>query len=159
MDLWAITAYFNPMRFKSRRANYQVFRERLDLPLVAVELAHDFDFDLRDADADVLIRVRAGDVMWQKERLLNIALSGLPADCGRVVWIDCDVVFESGGWAGRLDQLFDRFPLVQAFSVSDPDDDLRLAQGSLDVCEPLQCNPPPARSRLGQSHQPHRISR
>jgi len=114
--LWAITSYFNPMRYQRRLANYRTFRARLDLPLVAVELAYGADFELGDGDADVLVRLRGRDVMWQKERLLNVALARLPTDCRHVLWVDCDVLFESADWSARLDALLERHPLVQAFS-------------------------------------------
>jgi hypothetical protein len=44
--LWAITSYFNPMKYQRRRANYRLFRERLGVPLVTVELAYGPDFEL-----------------------------------------------------------------------------------------------------------------
>jgi hypothetical protein len=93
-----------------------MFRERLDLPLVAVELAYGRDFELRGGDADILIRLRGRDVMWQKERLLNVGFHNLPARCDKVVWLDCDVLFEEDDWPERLDELLDFHPLVQAFS-------------------------------------------
>src|SRR5262245_37018879 len=68
--LWAITSYFNPARYRRKLQNYRVFRERLAVPLVTAELAFD-GFDLDAGDAEVLVRVRGGDVLWQKERLLN----------------------------------------------------------------------------------------
>jgi hypothetical protein len=114
--LWALTSYFNPMRYRRRRANYRAFRERLNAPLVAVELAHGRDCELTEEDADVLIQLRDGDVMWQKERLLNVALGGLPTSCRKVVWADCDIVFATEDWAERVSALLERFMLVQAFS-------------------------------------------
>jgi hypothetical protein len=73
-SLWAITSYFNPMSYQRRRANYRLFRERLNVPLVTVELAYGRDFELSDGDADILVQLRARDILWQKERLLNLAL-------------------------------------------------------------------------------------
>ena len=107
------------MRYRRRRANYRAFRERLGVPLVAVELAHGADFELTEEDADVLIQLRDGDVMWQKERLLNVALGALPAGCLKVVWVDCDIVFAAEDWAERVSALLERFMLVQAFSHVD----------------------------------------
>lgn len=100
--LWAITSYFNPAGFESRLQNYRVFRERLDLPLLAVELIHGGDGELSEMDAEKLIRLRGGDVLWQKERLLNVALSALPDDCEFVAWLDCDIVFERREWAADV---------------------------------------------------------
>jgi hypothetical protein len=114
--LWALTAYFNPLRFRRRLMNYRAFRAHLHVPLIAVELAYGPDFELEDTDADILIRRRGRDVMWQKERLLNVALNTLPSTCDKVVWVDCDIVFEADDWGERLHALLDRFALVQAFS-------------------------------------------
>ena len=44
--LWAITSYFNPVSYRSRRENYRLFRERLPVPIVTVELAYGADFEL-----------------------------------------------------------------------------------------------------------------
>jgi hypothetical protein len=54
--------------------------------------------------------------MWQKERLLNLALNALPPRCRKVVWMDCDVFFDSEDWAERVSCLLDHSMLVQAFS-------------------------------------------
>ena len=90
-----VTSYFNPMRLRRRLANYQTFRSRLDVPLVTVELAFDGQFELTSSDADHLIQLSGGDIMWQKERLLNIALEAVPDKVEDLAWIDCDLVFES----------------------------------------------------------------
>ena len=90
--LWAITAYFNPMRYRRKYANYQLFRERLEVPLVAVELAYGPEFELGEGDAEVLLKLRGRDILWQKERLLNVAFQALPSSCDKVAWVDCDVI-------------------------------------------------------------------
>ena len=115
-DLWAITCYFNPAGYRRRLANYRLFRERLIVPLVTVELAYGDDFALEDKDAEVLVQLRGGDILWQKERLLNVALNALPDNCRKVVWLDCDVIFEADDWPSRTSLLLDRFTLVQPFS-------------------------------------------
>ncbi len=121
--LWAITCYFNPRHYRSRRENYHIFRERLKVPLVTVELSMDGTFELRDGDADVLKQLRARDVMWHKERLLNIALAAAPRECTKIAWLDCDVVFQNEGWAEGTSEVLDKFVLAQPFQ---------------DVCEPGQ---------------------
>jgi hypothetical protein len=54
--------------------------------------------------------------MWQKERLLNVALTALPANCTKVAWLDCDLVFDSPDWGRLTSERLDEFPLVQPFS-------------------------------------------
>src|SRR5215207_1162081 len=115
--LWAITSYFNPMRYQRRLANYHTFREHLKVPLLTVELSFGAnDFDLQEGEADILIQLRGRDVLWQKERLLNVGLGALPSECTKVVWLACDVIFSEDGWAEEVSGLLDEFVLVQPFS-------------------------------------------
>ena len=95
-DVWAITCYFNPVGYRSRLGNYRVFRRHFGalLPLVTVELACDAAFQLDREDAEIMIQLRGGDELWQKERLLNIALAALPRACRTVAWLDCNVVYQ-----------------------------------------------------------------
>ena len=113
--LWAMTCYFNPVGYERRLQNYLTFRRHLTVPLVTVELAYHDDFDLQPDAADILIRLRGTDVLWQKERLLNLALAKLPEHCDRVAWLDCDVVFEHDDWAERASRALERVPLLQPF--------------------------------------------
>jgi hypothetical protein len=115
--LWAVTAYFNPCGYRSRLANFRAFRARLEVPLVAVELAYGGRAELGPGDADVLVRVPGQDVLWQKERLLNVGLGALPESCDAVAWLDCDVVFAAPGWARRVLEALDVSPVVQPFST------------------------------------------
>lgn len=114
--LWAVTSYFNPLRYRRRLAAYREFRRRLQVPLLTVELGFDGVFELDASDADVLHRVSDGDVMWQKERLLNVAVSRLPAECSVVASMDCDVFFGSPGWQEEALSLCPRLPMVQAYT-------------------------------------------
>jgi len=112
-DLWAITCYFNADGYVSRYANYKVFRERLGVALLAAELVYGGAPELGERDADRLIQLTGKDVLWQKERLLNVALEALPPSCRFVVWIDCDVVFENPDWASETREALKRARLVQ----------------------------------------------
>jgi hypothetical protein len=116
--LWAVTCYFNPCGYRRRSANYRIFRQRLQVPLLTVELSFDGRFELCAQDADVLIQLRAPDVMWQKERLLNVGIRALPRHCDRVAWIDCDVVFEDEQWPTAANAALDRHPVIQPFEIS-----------------------------------------
>jgi hypothetical protein len=53
--------------------------------------------------------------MWQKERLLNIAISRLPSECSKLAWLDCDVLFENAEWAVQASLMLDSYRVVQLF--------------------------------------------
>src|SRR5262245_17819145 len=114
-SLWAITCFFNPAGYRRRLENYRVFRERLAVPLAAVELSFDGKFELRPGDADALLQIHGGDVMWQKERLLNLALRLLPEGCDRIAWLDCDVVFAAEDWAAQASRALDDLLFLHLF--------------------------------------------
>ncbi len=115
--IWAITSYFDPTGSAMRLQNFREFRRNLQVPLLAVELSFDGRFDLSSCDADLLIRVHGTDVLWQKERLLNLALAGLPASCDTVAWLDCDIVFLRPDWAMEARLRLEDYALVQPFEI------------------------------------------
>ena len=116
-SFWAITTYFNPIDYNRRLANYHVFRKFLTGSLLTVEWSPTGEFQLQKNDADILIQLSGGDVMWQKERLLNIALQNLPSSCDKVAWLDCDIVFANKDWKERAYKLLDDFAVIQLFKT------------------------------------------
>ena len=114
-NFWAITCYFNPVGYRRRLENYRLFRRCLTVPLVTVEVSFDGKFQLSEEDADILVQIHGGDVMWQKERLLNIALKWVTKNCDKIAWLDCDVVFGSDDWVERASQALGEFPLLHLF--------------------------------------------
>lgn len=114
-DLWVITTYYNPLRWSSRLDNYRAFRRELQAPLLTVEWDTGGRYMLTTADADALVQVPGGDHMWQKERLLGMALAALPSHVRHVAWLDCDVMFADPGWLERTRGLLATHDVVQPF--------------------------------------------
>lgn len=119
-DLWLVTAYFNPLGYHTRRRNYDRFRDviaRSGLQLLTIECAIGRGAFALPPSADVL-RVRARHLLWQKERLLNLAIAQLPARCTKVAWLDCDVLFENPRWAVETSRALDRHVVVQPYTMA-----------------------------------------
>jgi hypothetical protein len=115
--MWALTTYFNPIKYKRRLSNYRLFRNNLKLPLVTVELSFDGRFELTSGDADILIQLSGGAILWQKERLLNIAIKSVPTHVRTIAWLDCDILFARSHWVEEAElQLSERCNIVQLFS-------------------------------------------
>jgi hypothetical protein len=115
-DLAVITSYFNPEGFASRLRNFDWFAApfRGSGPrLFTVECA--FGEAPHSLGGDDPVRSRS--VLWQKERLLNVALSRLPPRFTKVAWIDCDVLFENPDWAVETARLLDTYQVVQPFDT------------------------------------------
>lgn len=126
-DLWAIACYFNPAGYRSKLENYVAYDESLaasGIPRLTVECAFE-DEPFQLPEADHVLRVRTGAVMWQKERLLNIAAAHLPAACEKVAWLDCDVLFSNPAWAMETSRQLDEVPVAQPYAVA-----IRLPKGA-----------------------------
>jgi len=123
-SFWAITTFFNPEKYKTKYKNYKKFRKaskKQGLNLLAVELAFgDADFQLKKCDAEIIVRIRGNknNIMWQKEAMLNIGLKNLPADCDKVCWIDCDIIFKNDDWVKETCNLLEKYKVVQPFKYS-----------------------------------------
>jgi glycosyltransferase involved in cell wall biosynthesis len=115
-NIWAITSYYNPLKYQRREANFQRFREALDLPLIVVELSVDGTFQVPSDERTVVIKVNSQTVLWHKETLLNRAIAQIPDDAKYVAWLDCDILFQNPGWIGEAAAALEKHPVVQLFS-------------------------------------------
>lgn len=118
---WVVTCYFNPLRYENRFKNFLTFARTLKgqhVNLLAVELAaSDDDAHLSANLATKYVRVYADDVLWAKERLLNIALAHLPPECTQVCWCDCDLIFERRDWAAQCSRMLNSHAVVQPYRI------------------------------------------
>ncbi len=116
-DLWCITTYFNPCHYRTRQENYARFSAPLraaGIPLLTVECAFGHEpFEL-EPGPDVL-QVRCPHVLWQKERLINLAVSRLPERARKVAWLDGDILFANPRWAVETARQLDEWAAVQPF--------------------------------------------
>jgi hypothetical protein len=131
-DLGVVTSYFNPCGFVGRADNFERFVEPIraaGIPLVVVEACFEGQGARLHARHESL-RVEARDVMWQKERLLDLGTGWLPGHCTKVAWLDADVLFENEGWAVATSAALETSVVVQPFATA-----VRLSRGALSPCE------------------------
>jgi len=114
--IWTITTYYNPQNYKSRYNNFKIFSKNLQTPLLVVEFSHNGEFQLTKEDATMLIQIPKGDILWQKERLLNVALKNLPKNVDNVAWVDSDVIFTDPDWSIKAEKLLQTNQVIQLFS-------------------------------------------
>ncbi len=117
-DLWVVSCYYNPQSYVSAANNQRAFRTALEASgtnWIMIECAFgDAPFELPAGPC--VHQVRARDLMWQKERLLNLAIGRLPDTCRKVAWVDCGILFDDPLWALRTSELLDEFAVVQPFT-------------------------------------------
>jgi hypothetical protein len=117
-DLFIISTFFNPANFQAKLTNFQIFSASLssaNLNWLVVECAFGGADFVLPASSHV-VRVRSEGILWQKERLLNVALSHVPERYEKIAWLDCDLLFERQDWAVQTSALLNDYPVVQCFS-------------------------------------------
>lgn len=127
-DVGVVTSYFNPCGYQGRRENFERFIAPIvegGVPIVVVEGCPDDQSPSLPARY-MARRVVATDVMWQKERLLDLGAAWLPPECTKVAWLDADVLFEDDGWLNRTSHELETARVVQPFSSA-----VRLSRGEL----------------------------
>ena len=120
-ELGVVSCYFNPCDNRARFENYELFHKHVEasgVRLLTVELAFgDREFEL--AHFQGVLGLRGGDVMWQKERLLDIGIRCLLEEgFEKIAWLDCDLFFERSDWAERVAQGLDEHALCHAFDLA-----------------------------------------
>lgn len=121
-DIAAITCFFNPAAFKNNLNNYLQFKDymrQIGCPLYSVELAFgDSPFELEPDE--FTWQIRTNDVMWHKERLLNLVEKRVPERFTKIIWTDSDLVWpDQPDWFEHTSRLLDRYKIVQPYSVSE----------------------------------------
>lgn len=111
--------YFNPQHYKKPYDNFLKFKNQEAMtgcPLYVVELAFDDD-DFELPFSHLQIRGRREDqLMFQKERLLNLLIKTLPSDVDAIAWIDADILFLNANWVEETKEKLRTRQVVQLFA-------------------------------------------
>jgi predicted glycosyltransferase involved in capsule biosynthesis len=116
-EFCAVTTFFNPAKFDSLLNNYHVFAENLRLQgvkLITVECAFNND-KFQIPESKTVFHLRSNSIMWQKERLINYAVSKLPPECKYFAWLDCDIIFTNKDWAKIAVEKLKKNDIIQLF--------------------------------------------
>jgi hypothetical protein len=118
--LHVLCSISNPRRFESRHRLFRSFEKYVEdagATLHVIEAGFgERDHEVTDAANPQHIQVSNSCEIWQKERMLNIALSRLPKDARYIAWVDADVRFERDDWAEETVQMLQHHAIVQMFS-------------------------------------------
>lgn len=112
-----VTCHFNPHGYFRPVENYWRFRAALSpsVTLHTIELSFDGRFAIPDA-----MHIVGGprNIMWQKERLLNLLVETLPAEATKIAWVDADVLFGNPQWFTEAEDELEKRPVAQLFETA-----------------------------------------
>lgn len=115
----AVCCHFNPCGYAKLEENYYRFRDALppDLPLWTAELAFDDKpFRLDAGERSLRFRGNASNILWQKERMLNLTLAAVPPEYDCLMWLDADLLWVNENWLPEALLALQTANAVQLFS-------------------------------------------
>jgi GR25 family glycosyltransferase involved in LPS biosynthesis len=118
--LAVITTFFNPKSYINIKYNYSIFSKKIKekADLFTIELSFDGEFYCNDKNT-IKINGNKNNVLWQKERLLNILLEKIPKEYTNIAWIDCDILFNNPNWVEECNKKLENCKVVQLYEFAD----------------------------------------
>lgn len=127
-EICIITAYYNPSKNKRRLELHHDFVKRLSvysgLQIVTVECSfknNTFELFPQKYSKEIIIQIKAENILWLKENLINIALKTLfnnknfVENCKYIVWSDDDIEFADETWMNKFKISLQQYKIVQMF--------------------------------------------
>jgi len=115
-----LTSHYNPIGFDRQKKNAECFYQQMPLQIRNHVYSINADFGGQDMVLPFHGRtVRASDknIMWQKERMLNLALATLPPEYDQVCWVDADLIFTNPYWYEQTEESLRENAVTQMFSA------------------------------------------
>lgn len=122
MKLAIVTCCFNPSNSEYLWKNYKEFVDTLGPykdRLTTSVLHFDGDSQLVIGACGKVLRFvgnKSDHTLWQKESLLNAAISVLDPSYDAVAWIDNDVIFNNPSWLDDTEKALENQSVIQMFS-------------------------------------------
>lgn len=117
--LHVITMLENPIRWRSRYANYWKFQKHVEdagavLYTVEVALEHR-RFEVTEPGNRHHLQLRTNCELWHKENAQNLCMALLPPEAQKIAFIDADVTFARSDWAQEALHLLAHYDVLQMF--------------------------------------------
>ncbi len=125
--LYVLTMLENPLRFRSRYANYSAFERHCEdsgAILYTVEVAFGKrKYEITEPSNPRHLQLTTEEnhwryELWHKENALNLLMARLPHDAKYIAWIDSDVDFTRTDWVQETLHLLQHYQVIQMFSHS-----------------------------------------
>ena len=109
--------FFNPAGYSRNLRNYVRFRNHMaqfNVDVFVVELVFNDDRpELKDPD--LLIRGTDDNLLWQKERILNLLIKQIPDEYDAIGWFDADILFLNQRWLTIAKEKLQKVSVIQPF--------------------------------------------
>ena len=121
--VYVVTTVFNPIRFNSRWRLYNKFAHHVTTSggiLYTVEVAlGDREFSVTTSNNPCHLQLRSREIIWHKERALNLLIHRLPANWKYLAWVDADVTFVRTDWINEIRHQLQVYDILQPWKIAE----------------------------------------
>lgn len=113
-DLAVGLVYFNSAKSKRLLMNYLYVVEKLKLANIP-----NFTIEMYTESPELsaaTVYAKTDFILFQKERLCHLLEKKIPTEFTKLLFIDCDLIFENHNWYNELSEKLDSSNIVQPFS-------------------------------------------
>ncbi|MFE4513402.1 hypothetical protein ACFRMQ_04265 [Kitasatospora sp. NPDC056783] len=121
-EVAVLIPYFNPVGYRSHLRKFQQCRSGLAAAGMLSDSFLTGAGPQRPTGMEVAFWDRSCPFMWHRERLVNLAARELPRRYSHVVWLDSDVIVDTG-WKHAVRAAFEESEVIQAFRTAHMIDD------------------------------------
>jgi hypothetical protein len=116
-----ITTFFNPQKSLNRYNNFLKFVDHMKEQKIPLYVAEGYYYkdtpQLTNNDCDNLFTFEYYDILWQKERLLNLLIEKLPKEIDAIGWFDADIIFLCDNLKDQCIEALSYYPVIQPWSI------------------------------------------
>lgn len=114
-----VTSHYNFAGYDRPRQNLWRFLRQMkrdEIPVYGVEIYAEKNTPItKGIENWVQIEANCNQIMWQKERALNIAEKMVPSKYDNIAWVDADVWFDRPDWHNATEKALEKYEVVQMF--------------------------------------------
>ena len=121
--VYVVTTVFNPIRFNSRWRLYHKFAHHVAESggiLYTAEVAlGEREFAVTNPNNPCHLQLRSREIVWHKERALNLIIHRLPANWKYLAWVDADVTFVRTDWINEIRHQLQVYDILQPWKIAE----------------------------------------
>lgn len=121
--VYVVTTVFNPIRFNSRWRLYNKFAHHVTTSggiLYTAEVAlGEREFSVTNPNNPCHLQLRSREIVWHKERALNLIIHRLPANWKYLAWVDADVTFVRTDWINEIRHQLQVYDILQPWKIAE----------------------------------------
>lgn len=116
-DICVAMCFFNPVGYSKTTQNVNIITQELkksNIPYYIIELL----YPNQTSNVEAHHTVYSNSVLFAKENLWNLLEKRIPGKYTKIIFMDCDVIFDDPKWIDKSSELLDQYDVIQCMEFT-----------------------------------------